>query len=175
MALGCCRLPANQHCVRPLLLDRSEDPLKLRRCSLLREHKNPRDSNRPPAYRTGLSRLRTKSLVSHTDIENRQPETARAIGRISPKIQKIAPQRFRKGLLIRGNVAPIFSTRTSPIETGLVGWAYRTRTARSVREPPNWICVTISPEVSAGPAAETRRIRAALCGFAAPANSAGDL
>ena len=40
---------------------------------------------------------------------------------------------------------------------------------------PNWICVTISPEVGASPAAETRRVRAALYGFAAPANSAGDL
>jgi len=44
---------------------------------------------------------------------------------------------------------------------GLLGWAYRTRTAESVREPPNWICVTISPEVGASPAAETLRVRAA--------------
>ena len=40
---------------------------------------------------------------------------------------------------------------------GLAGWAYRTRTAESGREPPNWICVTISPEVGASPAAETSR------------------
>ena len=40
---------------------------------------------------------------------------------------------------------------------------------KSVREPPNWICVTISPEVGVSPAAETLRVRAALCGFAAPA------
>ena len=43
----------------------------------------------------------------------------------------------------------------------LPGWAYRTRTAESGREPPNWICVTISPEVGASPAAETLRVRAA--------------
>ena len=58
---------------------------------------------------------------------------------------------------------------------GLAGWACRIRTSESVREPPNWICVTISPEVGASPAAETRRVRAAVYGFAAPANSAGDL
>ena len=52
---------------------------------------------------------------------------------------------------------------------GLRGWACRIRTKESVREPPNWICVTISPEVGASPAAETRRVRAALYGFAAPA------
>ena len=34
---------------------------------------------------------------------------ARAIGRMSPKIQKIAPQRFRKASLTCGNVAPIFA------------------------------------------------------------------
>ena len=34
---------------------------------------------------------------------------ARAIGRMSPKIQKIAPQIFRKASLTCGNVAPIFA------------------------------------------------------------------
>ncbi len=33
------------------------------------------------------------------------------------------------------------------------------RTAESVREPPNWICVTISPKVGASPAADTLRVR----------------
>ena len=32
---------------------------------------------------------------------------------------------------------------------GLRGWACRIRTKESVREPPNWICVTISPKVGA--------------------------
>jgi hypothetical protein len=58
---------------------------------------------------------------------------------------------------------------------GLRGWAGRIRTKESVREPPNWICVIISPKVGASLAAETRRVRAALYGFAAPANSAGVL
>ena len=35
------------------------------------------------------------------------------------------------------------------------------RTGESVREPPNRICVTTSPEVGASPAAETLRVRAA--------------
>ena len=47
---------------------------------------------------------------------------------MSHKIQKIAPQRFRSVSLTRGNVAPIFSNRTSPLGTGLVGWGARTRT-----------------------------------------------
>jgi hypothetical protein len=47
------------------------------------------------------------------------------------------------------------------VKTRLRGWAYRTRTAESVREPPNWFCVTISPEVGVSPAAETVRARAA--------------
>jgi hypothetical protein len=33
----------------------------------------------------------------------------------------------------------------------LRGWAYRIRTGECVREPRSWICVTISPEVSASP------------------------
>jgi hypothetical protein len=53
---------------------------------------------------------------------------AREIGRMSPKIQKIAHQRFRNVSLTRGNVAPIFANRTSPTETGLVGWGGKTRT-----------------------------------------------
>jgi hypothetical protein len=32
---------------------------------------------------------------------------------------------------------------------GLRGWACRIRTKESVREPPNWICVTISSKVGA--------------------------
>src|SRR4051812_20122172 len=45
--------------------------------------------------------------------------------------------------------------RDQRVGDGLPGWAYRTRTAESARELPNWICVTISPEVSAaaGPVA----------------------
>ena len=35
------------------------------------------------------------------------------------------------------------------------------RTSESVIEPPNWICVTISPEGGASPAAETLRAPAA--------------
>ena len=37
----------------------------------------------------------------------------------------------------------------------LPGWAYRTRTAESVRELSDWNCVTTSPEVGARLAAET--------------------
>ena len=48
-----------------------------------------------------------------------------------------------------------------PVGDGLRGWACRIRTSESVREPPNWICVTIPPEVGASPAAETLRARAA--------------
>ena len=43
----------------------------------------------------------------------------------------------------------------------LRGWACRIRTSESVLEPPNWICVTISPEGGASPAAETLRVPAA--------------
>jgi hypothetical protein len=50
---------------------------------------------------------------------------------MSPKIQKITPQRFRIVSLTRGNVAPIFANRTSPAETGLAGWGGRTRTSAS--------------------------------------------
>ena len=53
--------------------------------------------------------------------------------------------------------APTRSTR----RRRTAGWACRIRTSESVREPPNWICVTISPEVGASPAAETLRVRAA--------------
>jgi hypothetical protein len=56
----------------------------------------------------------------------------REIGRMSPKIQKIAPQRFRSVSLTRGNVAPIFANRTSLTETGLVGWGGETRTTESI-------------------------------------------
>jgi len=44
----------------------------------------------------------------------------------------------------------------------LPGWACRIRTSESVRVPPDWICVTISPEVGASPVAETVRVPAAL-------------
>jgi hypothetical protein len=33
------------------------------------------------------------------------------------------------------------------VETRLPGWAYKIRTAESGRGPPDWICVTIRPEV----------------------------
>ena len=58
---------------------------------------------------------------------------------------------------------------------GLAGWAYRIRTGKSGRGLPDWICVTTSPEVGASPAAKTLRVRAALYGIAAPANSAGNI
>src|SRR4051812_9026975 len=41
---------------------------------------------------------------------------------MSPKIQEIAPQRFRNASLTLGNIAPVFLNRTSPTETGLAGW-----------------------------------------------------
>ena len=50
---------------------------------------------------------------------------------------------------------------------GLPGWAYRT--AEIHPRATQLDCVTISPEVGVSPAAETLRVRAALCGFAAPA------
>ena len=51
----------------------------------------------------------------------------------------------------------------------LRGWACRIRTSESVREPPNWICVTTSAGGRRRPRSETLRVRAALYGFAAPA------
>jgi hypothetical protein len=47
------------------------------------------------------------------------------------------------------------------LETGLAGWAYRTRTAESGRGLPDWIYVTIWPVVGASPASEALRVRAA--------------
>jgi hypothetical protein len=44
------------------------------------------------------------------------------------------------------------------VETGLPGWAYRTRTGESVRELPDWIRVTTSPEQ-----AHARRRRPFAC------------
>ena len=73
------------------------------------------------------------SVGSRTDIEIGDQRLVREIGRMSPKIQKITPQRFRIVSLTRGNVAPIFANRTSPAETGLVGWAERTRTQKCHR------------------------------------------
>ena len=76
------------------------------------------------------------SLLDHVRILRiGDQRRVREIGRMSPKIQKITPQRFRIVSLTRGNVAPIFANRTSPAETGLAGWAYRTRTGESVRDP----------------------------------------
>src|SRR4051812_36923939 len=80
------------------------------------------------AYRTGLGRLRTESLASHTDIEIGDQRLAREFGRRSPAIQKIAHQRFRIVSLTCGNVPPILASRTSPTETRLAGWGARTRT-----------------------------------------------
>ena len=52
-------------------------------------------SNRPSVHHTRILKIGDQRL-------------AREIGRMSPKIQKIAPQRFRNVSLTRGNVAPIF-------------------------------------------------------------------
>src|SRR3954447_10802281 len=38
---------------------------------------------------------------------------AREIGRMSPKVQEIAPQRFSHASLTLGNIAPVFVNRTS--------------------------------------------------------------
>ncbi len=64
-------------------------------------------------------------------------------------------------LLISMTLSRDHSGRSCPVATGLPGWACRIRTSESVREPPNWICVTISPEVGASPAGETIRVGAA--------------
>jgi hypothetical protein len=63
--------------------------------------------------------------------------------------------------IIRGNVGQIFASGIWPTETGLRGWAFRTRTGESVRELSDWNCVTTSPDLGASPAAETVRVRAA--------------
>ena len=66
------------------------------------------------------------------------------------------------GQRLRGQLPKRSSALTfALVETGLPGWACRIRTSESVRELLNWICVTISPEVGASPAAETLRVRAA--------------
>jgi hypothetical protein len=54
-----------------------------------------------------------------------------------------------------------------PTETGLPGWVCRIRTGESVREPLDWDCGTISPEVGANPAAEILPVPAAGSDFAA--------
>lgn len=52
------------------------------------------------------------SLLHHTRIlKTGDQRLAREIGRMSPKIEKIAPQRFRNVSLTRGNVAAIFGNR----------------------------------------------------------------
>ena len=61
--------------------------------------------------------------------------------------------RWSHEVVLLGGVTVIVKTR-------LRGWAYRTRTAESVREPPNWFCVTISPKVGVSPAAESSRTTA---------------
>jgi hypothetical protein len=53
---------------------------------------------------------------------------------------------------------PQMAYRERPTETGLPGWAYRTRTGESVRELPDWIRVTTSPEQ-----AHARRRRPFAC------------
>ena len=50
--------------------------------------------------------------------------------------------RWSHEVVLLGGVTVIVKTR-------LRGWACRIRTKESVREPPNWICVTISPKVGA--------------------------
>ena len=62
--------------------------------------------------------------------------------------------RWSHEVVLLGGVTVIVKTR-------LRGWACRIRTSESVRELPNWNCVTTSPEVGASPAAETLRVRAA--------------
>src|SRR5262249_47320742 len=47
---------------------------------------------------------------------------------------------------------------------GLPGWAYRIRTAESVRELPDWSYVTISFAVAASRAPESLRVQAASHG-----------
>jgi hypothetical protein len=70
-------------------------------------------------------------LLHHTRIlKIGDQRLARDFGRMSPTMQKIAPQRFRNISLTSGNVAPISASRTSPTETGLVGCRSRTRTQK---------------------------------------------
>jgi hypothetical protein len=47
-----------------------------------------------------------------------------------PEITKIAPQRPRYVSLTSGNAVIIFASWTWVIETGLAGWAERTRTQK---------------------------------------------
>ena len=95
---------------------------------------------------------------------------------MSPKIQKIAPQRFCAVSLTRGNAAPIFANRTSPTETELAGWAYRIRTAKSARALSDWNCVTTSPRYRKPGGGDFSRascvMRISLCGFRSGEDSA---
>src|SRR5260370_36582684 len=59
--------PADQHCVRPLLLHRSEDPLNLRGSPLLREHKNQRNSQSAAGVPQDLPR-RTFTLRAYPEM-----------------------------------------------------------------------------------------------------------
>ena len=69
--------------------------------------------------------------------------SARLVGPTPPTP---APQ-LANPLGTSAKVAPLIIPPRLP--TRLPGWACRIRTKKSVREPPNWICVTISPKVGA--------------------------
>ena len=56
----------------------------------------------------------------------------------------------------------------------LPGWAYRIRTRESVRGLPDWVYVSIWPEVGASAAAETLRVPAEWYRFAARGEVATD-
>ena len=67
---------------------------------------------------------------------------------MEPEIWNTALQRLSNVSLPRRNVATIFPNRTPRLETGLAGWAYRTRTAESARELSNWICCDRVPLIA---------------------------
>jgi hypothetical protein len=70
-------------------------------------------------------------LLHHTRIlKIGDQRLGRKISRMSPKIEKMALQRFCKGSLTRGDLAAIFANLTSPTETGLPGCRGRTRTQK---------------------------------------------
>src|SRR5262249_48075644 len=83
----------------------------------------------PTAHRTGLMRVRTESRGSeHGYLKFATRDWGTKFGRRSPEIEKNGRQRPAILSITRGNVAQIFASGTWPTETGLAGWACKTRT-----------------------------------------------
>jgi hypothetical protein len=78
------------------------------------------------AHSNRVSGVRTRKL------QIGDQRLAREIGWLRAKIQKNLPRRPRDLALTLGNVARISANRTSLTETGLAGWACKTRLIHGV-------------------------------------------